>query len=138
MAELINRCPCCGSEIKGGVQLTGYVYMNRQYIQCDACGLKMETQYKIDGLSQTHLKAITEDLIRRWNNRANEAELRANVIDEFAERMKIIFGEGIIPDEEKMKYEKNAKEMICGQNVTFKVAIKLVDEIALQMKGEKE
>lgn len=60
------------------------------------------------------------------------------MIDEFAERMKIIFGEGIIPDEEKMKYEKKAREMICGQNVTFKVAIKLVDEIASQMKGEKE
>ena len=72
MAELIKPCPFCGGEIKGGVRLTGYMMMNRQYIQCDACGAKMETKYNIDGLSQTQLKAITEDLIKRWNDRATE------------------------------------------------------------------
>lgn len=121
MAELNNRCPCCGSEIKGGVQLTGYGYMNRQYIQCDACGLKMETQYNIDGLSQTHLKAITEDLIRRWNNRASEAELRASVIDEFAERMK----QGDVID-------------YMGSYVSYEAIARFIDKIASQMKGEKE
>lgn len=119
MAELNNRCPCCGSEIKGGVQLTGYGYMNRQYIQCDACGLKMETQYNIDGLSQTHLKAITDDLIRRWNNRATEAELRASVIDEFAERLKA-----------NMVRTLGGNCIMISQN--------MLDEIASQMKGEKE
>lgn len=68
MSEL-KSCPCCGEEIQGGVRLTGYMMMNRKYIKCDACGLKMESSYDIDGLSQTHLKAITEDLIRRWNTR---------------------------------------------------------------------
>ena len=68
MSEL-KSCPCCGEEIQGGVRLTGYMMMNRKYIKCDACGLKMESSYDIDGLSQTHLKAITEDFIRRWNTR---------------------------------------------------------------------
>ena len=68
MIEL-KRCPFCGGEIKGGVRLTGYMMMNRQYIKCDACGLKMESSCDIDGLSQTHVKAIAEDLIRRWNTR---------------------------------------------------------------------
>lgn len=69
ISKQLAKCPLCGEEIKGGVRLTGYIMMNRQYIKCDACGLKMESSYDIDGLSQTHLKAITEDLIRRWNTR---------------------------------------------------------------------
>ena len=68
MSEIKN-CPCCGSEIKGGVRLTGYMTMNKQYIQCDACGLRMENNYYIDDMSETHLKLITEDLINRWNTR---------------------------------------------------------------------
>lgn len=121
MAELNKKCPCCGSEIKGGVQLTGYWYMNRQYIQCDACGLKMETQYNIDGLSQTHLKAITDDLIRRWNNRATEAELRANVIDEFKEKAFEMFTD----------FSMNHDFMSLGNCET------ILYEIASQMRGEQ-
>ena len=94
MSEL-KRCPCCGEEIKGGVRLTGYMTMNRKYIKCDACGLKMESSYYIDGLSQTHLKAITEDLIRRWNTRKPmqnimerlEKELEMTEWIEFEERI---------------------------------------------------
>ena len=74
MSEIKN-CPCCGSKIKGGVRLTGYMMMNRQYIQCDCCGLKMETKYNIDGLSQSHLKAIAEELIGRWNTRKPMQEI---------------------------------------------------------------
>ena len=94
MSEL-KSCPCCGEEIKGGVRLTGYMMMNRKYIKCDACGLKMESSYDIDGLSQTHLKAITEDLIRRWNTRKPmqniverlEKELEMTEWIEFKERI---------------------------------------------------
>lgn len=43
--------------------------MNRQYIKCDACGLTMETKYAIEGMTQEQLKAITKELITRWNTR---------------------------------------------------------------------
>ena len=70
MQNKLLPCPCCGSEIKGGVRLTGYMMMNKTYIECDACGLKMESKYSIDeSMSQTHLKAIGEDLINKWNTR---------------------------------------------------------------------
>lgn len=67
--DKILPCPCCASEIKGGVQLTGFGYVNKQFIECDACGLKMERKYLIDNMSQSHLKAITRELITRWNTR---------------------------------------------------------------------
>ena len=77
----ILDCPCCDSEIKGGVQLTGYMMMNKQYIKCDNCGLTIESKYNIDNLSQTHLKAISEDLIRRWNTRKPIERIAESIFD---------------------------------------------------------
>lgn len=77
----IFSCPCCDSEIKSGVQLTGYMMMNKQYIKCDSCGLTIESRYDIDNLSQTQLIAITEDLIRRWNTRKPMERIAKSIFD---------------------------------------------------------
>ena len=76
----ILPCPCCNSEIKGGVRLTGYCNSNTQYIQCDCCGLKIEIKYIIDDISQSELKNITKELIEKWNTRKS--------IDNIIERLK--------------------------------------------------
>ncbi len=78
----ILPCPCCASEIKGGVQLTGFGFINKQFIECDDCGLKMETTYSIGGpISQSQLKAITKELITKWNTR----KPMERIIDELEE-----------------------------------------------------
>lgn len=64
------------------------------------------------------------------------AEIRANAIEEFAEKLKEELRDSIIHDEQKFKYERKTQERICVQNVAFKLIIKLVDEIAEQLKEE--
>ena len=65
-----------------------------------------------------------------------EAEIRAMAISEFAEKLKEELRDSIISDEEKFKYERRMQERICAQNVTFKVIIKLVEQLAEQLKEE--
>ena len=63
-----------------------------------------------------------------------EYEIRASVIDEFAEKLKAELSEGIFSDEEKFKYARKEQELICAQNMTWKMAIRLADYVAEQLK----
>lgn len=65
-------------------------------------------------------------------------EIRAKVIDEFAEKLKYELNGNIIPDNEKFIYARKQQEQICHQNMTLKRAIKYVDYIAEQLKGGAE
>jgi hypothetical protein len=60
----------------------------------------------------------------------------AKAIEEFAEKMKEEFGKNIFSDEEKFKYARKEQEQICAQNMTWKMAIRLVDYFAKELKGE--
>ena len=67
----------------------------------------------------------------KWKEK--EAELRANVIDEFAERLKMASIRGTFehkPDKEKPWYKVRSYCKVVGT--------RKIDEIASQMKGEKE
>lgn len=96
----ILNCPCCDSEIKGGVRLTGYYNSNTKYIKCDCCGLKMESKYIIDGLSQTALKKITMDLIRRWNTRKPVDAMVERLNNKLKQKHKLF----LLEDRDEMKY----------------------------------
>ncbi len=139
MAEL-KKCPFCGSEIKGGVRLTGYMMMSRQYIKCDACGAKMETEYGIDGLSQTHLKAITEDLIKRWNTRptTTEAEIRAKAKRELAEQIEKRIKEEVtlLVSEREDAREYDDEQVIFAVNNQLRAFDYSLRVVAEQLKGE--
>ena len=65
-----------------------------------------------------------------------EAEIRAAAIDEFAEKLKAELSQQIFSDEEKFKYARKEQEAICAQNATWKVAIRLSDYVAEQLKEE--
>lgn len=65
-------------------------------------------------------------------------ESRNKAIEEFAEKLKYELNGNIIPDNEKFTYARKQQEQICHQNTTLKRAIKYVDYIAEQLKGEKE
>jgi hypothetical protein len=66
----ILPCPCCNNEIKGGVRLSGFSSLQIKYIKCIHCGLRMEIRYEVDEISsQEQLKAITKELVTRWNTR---------------------------------------------------------------------
>jgi hypothetical protein len=79
----ILPCPCCDSEIKGGVQLTGFGYVNKQFIECSACGLKMETTYSIgEPILQSQLKVITKELITKWNTRKSIGRIAESMKNE--------------------------------------------------------
>lgn len=67
----------------------------------------------------------------KWKER--KAELRANVIDEFAEKLKMASIRGTFehkPDKEKPWYKVRSYCKVVGT--------RKIDEIASQMKGEKE
>lgn len=78
MAEL-KKCPFCGGE----AEIISYYFKgtaNRKHFfcQCKACGTRKQNW---NGY-RTNAKAI-----EAWNNRVTEAEIRANAIDEFAEKL---------------------------------------------------
>ena len=81
MAEL-KKCPFCGGKAfvdyhKFWDEKTKDFTVKTYGAFCDKCGSNSWQHYRTE-----------EEAIEAWNNRATEAELRANVIDEFAERLK--------------------------------------------------
>ena len=65
-----------------------------------------------------------------------DAKIRAKAIEGFAENLKAEFSGNIFSDEEKFKYARKEQEQICAQNMTWKMAIRLVDYFAKELKGE--
>ena len=57
-------------------------------------------------------------------------------IDDFAEKLKAELSQQIFSDEEKFKYARKEQEAICAQNAAWKVAIRLADYVAEQLKEE--
>lgn len=114
MAEL-KKCPFCKSE--------------NLYIIHDKKSIKRNTFVECQNCKATAP-------IEAWNNRATEAEIRAMAYDEFAEKLKAELRDSIIPDEQKFQYERKTQERICVQNVAFKIIIKLVEQLAEQLKEE--
>ena len=123
MAEL-KKCPFCGGEVKiysESVDAETEVY----HFECNNCN------------SDTYFDFCDkEEAIEAWNTRATEAELRANVIDEFAEKMELEVSESIVwsmlADFSKEKTFDYTAEKIVDY------VIDVSKRVAKQMKGEKE
>lgn len=117
MAEL-KKCPFCGGEAE---LYQYYPYLRKRClstVRCKSCRANSGTWGRKD-------KAIES-----WNNRATEAELRANVIDEFAEALKKICAERPLgTDREKWI------PLYVHEDGTWH---SLIDDVVAQMKGEKE
>ena len=114
MAEL-KKCHFCGGEAKitcesnyGGIETISCkkCHANIRRLWCEGTALESEV-----------------DVLGTWNNRANEAEIRAKAIDEFAEKLKELF-----------KYESAWGETQYYQRLV--IDISKIDEIAEQLKGE--
>ena len=118
MAEL-KKCPFCGSD---NITMMGKRENCFPWIRCECCG------------ASTSAFETQEEAIEAWNNRATESEIRAKAIDEFAEKLKAELSEEIFSDEEKFKYARKEQELICAQNMTWKMAIRLADYVAEQLK----
>ena len=82
--------------------------------KCNVLGYEM-------ALSNPYLIGIVDEAEAKWKE--NEAELRANVIDEFAKKIR------------DWKKEIYTNERYVGE---LDFLFKHIDEIASQMKGEKE
>lgn len=119
MAEL-KKCPFCGGEVKIIAE------------QVDARTVVYEfICLNLDCGSNTYFDFCDEEeAIEAWNNRATEEELRASVIDEFAEALnKICAKRGIGFDHEK------CIPLYVHEDGTWH---SLIDDVVAQMKGEKE
>ena len=99
MAEL-KKCPFCGGEAKFLKNGAGCFQ-----VYCDNCEVR---QY-------AYAHKDKEEAIESWNNRATEAEIRAQAIDEAVEEM---------------------KRWICVTYGLSDVDLKEIDEIAEQLKEE--
>jgi hypothetical protein len=89
MAKL-KKCPFCG----GAAEI-------RQLVDRDIHGCNIGIRYVVgciddDGRCcmniETGVYKKVEDAIEHWNNRVTESEIRANAIDEFAERLHELCG----------------------------------------------
>ena len=109
MAEL-KKCPFCGGEVHIVPEQIDARTVSYQFI-CEECCCNTYFDY-----------ADREEAIEAWNNRATEAKLRANVIDEFAEKLK----------REEVYVDVTSDDMVYVKYCRY------IDEIAEQMKGEKE
>ena len=107
MAEL-KKCPFCGSE---AVQTfnTRFGYQ----IFCE------NTHCFMNEIVTQNMGKSEESVIEAWNNRATEADIRASVINEFAE---------------KMKWEIKNSIGISKRVADFTRAV--VDMVSEQLKGE--
>ena len=120
--ENLKKCPFCG----GGFRVNCRGAYEHENENCFLHGKELKNAKDVEA----------------WNNRATEAELRASVIDEFAEHMKEILKSS------KEAYENmaftyavdgsNNKYIYEGKIEENRSIERCVDEIASQMKGEKE
>jgi len=147
-AENAKSCPYCGSNSVSvthkqrrfiGYNGIGFKKITMQaYCICNKCHAKGKP-IKYIGYEASHsfydsehlpLYSCGDKAIEAWNNRATEAELRANVIDEFAEAMKKICAERPLgTDREKWI------PLYVHEDGTWH---SLIDDVVAQMKGEKE
>ena len=105
-----------------------------------------ETKEEIEEMVFTEIKRIgidvnKEELIKalmydREQYSKGYSDGYNKAIDDFAEKLKYELNGNIIPDKEKFTYARKQQEQICHQNTTLKRAIKYVDYIAEQLKGE--
>lgn len=111
----IKNCPFCNSdEIRIGEcrECGGHgSYDTLVFVKCEKCGGKVE---KDDYYYGSKVKTV---VIEAWNTRPTEAEIRAKVIEEFAEKI-----------EESLSYE--------GRGEVVSLIAQMVAEIAEQLKGE--
>ena len=107
MAEL-KKCPFCGGEAEvvkaHGAAMFPYTVVCKENECSASVGIFKETR---------------EKAIEAWNNRATEADIRASVINEFAE---------------KMKWEIKNSIGISKRVADFTRAV--VDMVSEQLKGE--
>jgi len=120
MAEL-KKCPYCGGEAKIIEDNTIVEYPQYQ-IRCKnvACTIRPKTNWHVD----------KQEAIKHWNNRASEAELRENVIEEFAEAIMVKATEL----SEKVVFDGR----LVGDALSLDCVSDMVVEIASNLKGEKE
>jgi hypothetical protein len=79
MAEL-KKCPFCGGEAEHEVFNDGFFTLGR--VECKQCRAMLTTPPNI--------------VIKAWNNRPTEAEIRAKAIEEFAECLSLGISESLI------------------------------------------
>jgi len=117
MAEL-KKCPFCGGEAEL-VEQKHREYASTHYVKCKICNCK------------TIERPAVNKIIDAWNNRSTEEELRAAVINEFAERLNA-----------KIEKVHSAPEKESAYNHAWKTVCRIIqsnlETIAEQMKGEKE
>ena len=113
--ENLKKCPFCGGQAK----LYADLFMTSFWVECNTCGCKNQKRAHSDEIA-----------INIWNNRATEAELRANVIDEFAEAIMVKATEL----SEKVVFDGK----LVGDALSLDCVSDMVLEIASKMKGEKE
>lgn len=122
MAEL-KKCPFCGGEaevvkVHSGVAMFPYTVVCKSNECSASVGVFKETR---------------EKAIEAWNNRPTEAEIRASVIDEFAEKLIAHFTDWAYQEAPANDDETDrTRHIICD---TIHEAMAGVDEIAEQLKG---
>ena len=104
MAEL-KKCPFCGGEAE--LNYYGSESIPFYSVSCKECGCNQETSI--------HKEAV----INAWNIRETEAEIRASVIDEFAEAL----------------YKKSTDLKYIGSDDYGMLRFAEVYEIAEELKG---
>lgn len=101
---------------------------------CENC------EYENEDMEGTHCRHCIHNAEEHFEPKtcyAKEEEIRNKAIDEFSEKLIYELKGNIFSDEEKFKYTRKQQEQICHQNTTLKRAIKYVEIIAEQLKGEK-
>ena len=130
MAEL-KKCPFCGEEaevvkVHRGVAMFPYTVVCKS----DECSASVGV-----------FKETREEAIEAWNNRPTESDIRASVIDEFAEKLKAEILEEIYDVSERQRlYEVNSEMSTTCSHImgTLRdVRNRIIGSVAEQLKGDK-